>query len=95
MVLSRKELQKQKKAIYTKINIEVAPYEQPLEQISPFFPILSGEVNAIQFFKRLTQDAISMGFRPEGMDYAARKGHKCYTDNIIQLLKTEKQLIMD
>ena len=92
MVLSRKELQKQKKAIYTKINIEVAPYEQPLEQISPFFPILSGEVNAIQFFKRLTQDAIGMGFRPEGMDYAARKGHKCYTDNIIQLLKTEKAI---
>ena len=41
------------------------------------------------------QDAISMGFRPEGMDYAARKGHKCYTDNIIQLLKTEKAIDMD
>ena len=92
MVLSRKELQKQKKAIYTKINIEVAPYEQPLEQISPFIPILSGEVDAIKFYKRLSNDAIKMGFQPTGMDYAARKGHKAYTDNIIEVVKTERAI---
>lgn len=92
MVLSRKELQKQKKAIYAKVNIEVAPYEQPLEQISPFFPILSGEVDAVKFHQRLSQDAKSMGFRPDGMDFAARKGHKAYTDNIIQIVKAEKAI---
>ena len=53
--------------------IEVAPYEQPLEQISPFFPILSG-VDAIKFLS-VTQDVISMGFRPEGMDYVTKRTH--------------------
>jgi len=92
LVLSRKELQKQKKAIYTKINIEVAPYEQPLEKISPFFPILSGEINGFKFFQHLTKEAQSYGFNPENTEYAARKLHKEYTDNIIQLLKTEKAI---
>lgn len=92
MVLSRKELQKQKKAIYTKINIEVAPYEQPLEKISPFIPILSGEVDAINFYKRLSNEAIGLGFLPTGMDYAARKGHKAYTDHIIEIVKTERAI---
>ena len=93
MVLSRKELQKQKKAIYTKINIEVAPYEQPLEQISPFFPILSGKEDAITFYKRLTKKSIDeVGFKPTDMDYAALKGHKRYTDNIIEIVKTERAI---
>ena len=47
--IKQKRASKEKKSIYTKINVEVAPYEQPLEKISPFFPILSGKDDAIAY----------------------------------------------
>lgn len=93
--MNRKQLQKLKKSIYEKINIEVLPLEDSLIKLSPFYPIASGSEAEGDFFKRfntLFANSIQK-YKNKGVlkDFWI-KDHKQYVDYIITLIKTERAI---
>ena len=91
VVLSKAELKREKKRIYTDINAEVNPRMEEIKKVSPLYDFVKGSESRENALKRINieQFAMDNGISPDNVPNVIQtnKIHKPVWENLYKLIK--------